>query len=188
MDKTTSGPYEDFAGIYRDLGFWPRPLVYPGMDKNSGKPLGKACKEPGWQKPDHELPEGTIEQWRDKYGHYNIGILAGSPFEDGTLLGAVDVDHDQYLRLSKILLGTPPCMRIGKKGAVIPVRYEPQLDNAKFRVKGKNPEFGQVVELLFKKQQFAIPPSIHPETGKAYRWEGIPLHEIDYRKLPLIGE
>lgn len=189
MNDICNMPYGTWAKIYRERGLCPRPLKYPGTDSNN-KPLGKACKEAGWQKPDSELPEGTIERWENNYSHFNIGLLMGTPVGDGTLIGALDIDHNSYVKLGKALLGgNPPCGRIGKKGAVFFVRFNPFTGKKKFTVKGEqNKEYGQVAELLLEKTLCVIPPSIHPDTKQPYRWLGTPLHEIDLTRLPLIGE
>lgn len=193
MSDICATPYGTWAHAYRELGMWPRPLKYPGTDPKSGKPFGKMCKEPNWQLADADLPAGTIEQWDQEYAHYNIGLAMGSPFPDGTRLGALDIDHDDYVELARTLLGSPKCGRIGKKGAVFFVRYKPELltkmKRKKFRVKGEqNAAYGQVLECLFEGTLCVIPPSIHPDTQAPYQWLGTPLHEIDFSELPLIGE
>ncbi|MBN8544257.1 MAG: bifunctional DNA primase/polymerase [Alphaproteobacteria bacterium] len=182
-------PFGTWAKIYRDLGLSPRPLKYPGADSRTGKLLGKACKERGWQLPDSELPPGTVEKWDAQYGHYNIGLLMGTPLPDGTLLGALDIDHDQYVPLGRALLGNPSCGRVGKKGAVYFVRFTPLEAKVKYKVKGEqNAAFGQVAEFLLQRTLCVIPPSIHPDIEQPYRWIGTPLHEMDFNQLPLIGE
>lgn len=103
MNDVCGTPFGSWAQIMRDAGFWPRPLI------------GKACKIPGWQTPDPELPTGTFENWSNKHSDNNIGLLMGSPFPDGTLLGALDIDHDAYVPLGRAILRDPPCGRIGKK-------------------------------------------------------------------------
>ena len=80
-------PFAEFAPIYRDLGYWPRPL------------LGKKCLESGWQKPNNELPDGTLERWIEEKPSHNIGLVAGSSFSDGTRLGFLDIDHDNFIKL-----------------------------------------------------------------------------------------
>ena len=178
MSDICTTPYGTWAPIYRKLGMWPRPLV------------GKACKEKNWQLPDSELPEGTIEKWDKERSQHNIGLVAGSPFPDGTLLGFLDIDNDKYIKLGLSLLGNPKCARRGKKGIVIPFRYPVGLvTSKKMRVKGKdNEELGEVAEFLLKGSLSAIPPSIHPDIGQPYIWIETPLHELNFNDLPLIGE
>lgn len=189
MNGENSTPFGTWASVYRGLGLWPRPLQYPGTDPRTDKPLGKACREKDWQLPDSELPAGTLERWDANYPHFNIGLLMGTPLPDGTLLGALDIDSDLYVQLGKTLLNDPPCGRIGKKGAVFFVRILPEVPKLKFSVMGEhNAHLGQVAECLFQKTLCVIPPSIHPDTAQPYQWLGTPLHEIDFNKLPLLGE
>jgi hypothetical protein len=63
------------------------------------------------------------------------------------------------------------------------VRVRGRLSNPEFRVAGKG---DKVAECLFFKKLCVIPPTIHPETGQAYRWIGTPLHEIDFNELPIV--
>ena len=171
------GPFADWAGLYRERGFWPRPIT-----------LGtKAPHIPGWQRPDHEIAPADLASWPTKYGHLGIGLLMGSPFPDGTTLGASDIDRDEYTRIAQALLRDPPSGRIGKKGAVFLVRVRGPLSNPEFRVRGEEGKrYGKVAECLFAKKLCVIPPTIHPETGRAYRWIGAPLHEIDFSELPIV--
>lgn len=177
MADTPTTPFGTWAPIYRGAGFWPRPLV------------GKACKLLNWQTPDPEQPEGRLDQWVKDFPGANIGLLMGSSLPDGTLLGALDIDHDDYVGLGRVLFNDPVCARVGKKGVVYFVRVSPSLSSQKFRVTGKGGEkYGQVAELLFKGNICAIPPSIHPDTHQPYKWIGPSLLEVDLNKLPLIGE
>jgi Bifunctional DNA primase/polymerase, N-terminal len=171
--------YSEWAPRYRGMGFWPRPI-------NLGS---KACRIPKWQTPDDQLPPKTLEHWLRRYGHFGIGLLMGSPLPDGTALGALDVDRDEYVGLAKALLQSPVCGRIGKKGAVFFVRVAGNFGNPEFRVGGTlAKEWGKVAECLFRKKLCVIPPTIHPETNSSYRWIGTPLHEVDFACLPLIGD
>ena len=165
--------FAEWARVYRERGYWPRPIT-------EGR---KACHLRDWQRPDHEIPAAELASWPTKYGPLGIGLLMGSPFPDGTTLGALDIDHDDYVRVGRALLRDPPCGRIGKRGAVFFVRVRGRLRNPEFRVAGKG---DKVAECLFVKKLCVIPPTIHPDTGQAYRWIGTPLHEIDFNQLPIV--
>ena len=172
---TTEAPsiFAEWARAYRERGLWARPIS-----------LGaKACHIAGWQKPDAEIPAAELASWLTKHGNLGIGLLTGSPFPDGTTLGALDIDRNEYVRIGRALLRDPPCGRIGKRGAVFFVRVRGRLSNLGFRVGGKG---DKVAECLFTKKLCVIPPTIHPDTGQAYRWIGTPLHEIDFRELPIV--
>jgi hypothetical protein len=71
----------------------------------------------------------------------------GSPFPDGTALGALDIDRDEYVGVGRALLRDPPCGRAGKKGAVFFVRVRGPLSNPEFRVRGEEGKrYGKVSE------------------------------------------
>jgi hypothetical protein len=111
----------------------------------------------------------------------------GSPFPDGTRLGAIDVDRNEYTRLARELLRHAPTGRFGSKGAVFFVRVKGDLGNPKFRVKGAMADvWGQVVECLFVRTLCVIPPTIHPDTKSPYRWIGERLDQVSFQDLPLI--
>ena len=86
-----SHAFSTWAPSYRKLGLWPRPI-------NLGS---KACRIKDWQVPDDQQPPGTLERWSTRYGNFGIGLLMGSPLPDGTTLGALDVDRDEYVGLAK---------------------------------------------------------------------------------------
>jgi hypothetical protein len=173
-----SGIFATEAPRYRAAGFWPRPIE-----------LGsKACKIKSWTLPDPDIGQADLDRWLEQYSQQGIGLLMGSPLPDGTTLGALDIDRDEYVRVARFMLGDPVCGRIGSKGAVFFVRVAPGVKNRKFRVGGKGGE--QIAEALFVKSLCVIPPTIHPTTDQAYRWidPSKSLLEIDLATLPLIGE
>jgi hypothetical protein len=79
--------FAQWAPRYASLGFWPRPVA-PGT---------KACRARRWTQPDKEIPP-EVRKTRLKLQGQGIGLLMGSPFPDGTSLGALDIDHDNYTR------------------------------------------------------------------------------------------
>lgn len=171
------GPFADWAGVHRRGGYWPRPIA----------PGAKACHLREWQKPDSELSEATLVSWLTSHANCGIGLLIGSPFPDGTALGALDIDRDEYVRIGRVALRDPPSGRIGKKGAVFFVRVRGRPNNPEFAVRGEaGKRYGKVAECLFSKKLCVIPPTIHPETGQPYRWIGRPLHEVDFNELPIV--
>ena len=169
--------FAHWAGVYRRRGYWPRTIS-----------LGsKACHVRDWQKPDSELSEETLTTSLASHANYGIGLLTGSPFPDGTALGALDIDHDEYVRVGRAVLRDPPSGRIGKKGAVFFVRVRGRLNNPEFRVAGDQAKaYGKVAECLFVRKLSVIPPTIHPDTAQAYRWIGRPLHEVEFDELPIV--
>jgi hypothetical protein len=173
----TPSIFAQWAGVYRRRGYWPRPIT-----------LGtKASHIREWQRPDSELSDATLASWLTSQARLGIGLLMGSPFPDGTSLGALDIDRDEYVRIGRVVLRDPPSGRIGKKGGVLFVRVHGPLSNSEFKVRGEEgTRYGKVAECLFVKRLCIIPPTIHPETGQPYRWIGRPLHEVSFEELPIV--
>jgi hypothetical protein len=169
--------FAEWASPYRERGFWPRPI----------SPKSKACHMRDWQTPDGELSVEVLQGWLASQGSAGIGLLMGSPFPDGTTLGALDIDRDEYVRIGQAVLRDPPCGRVGKKGAVFFVRVRGHLSNPEFRVQGdQSKRYGKVAECLFSKKLCVIPPTTHPDTNRSYEWIGRPLHEVNFEELPIV--
>ena len=153
--------FADWADVYRRRGYWPRPIT-PGT---------KACHVREWQKPDSELPEPTLASWLTSHANFGIGLLMGSPFPDGTTLGAVDIDRDEYVRVGRASLGHTPSGRVGKKGAVFFVRVRGRLSNPEFKVRGEEGKrHGKVAECLFVEKALR-----HPADDSPRHRRGLPL-------------
>jgi len=169
--------YGHCAPLYSERGFWPRPV----------KPGTKQAAVPGWQNPDSEIPKGTRDGWLRKFADFGIGLTMGSPLPDGTTLGAVDIDRDEYVGLGEALLGEIVCGRFGSKGIVIFVRVSGPAKSRDFKVRrGSEGKGDKVAEVLFKRKFCVIPPTIHPGTLAPYRWIGTSLLEVDVNRLPLV--
>lgn len=172
-----SGVYRHWAPLYRERGYWPRP-IHPGT---------KACKVKDWQKPDDDLAPSRLREWDATYADHGVSLKMGSLYPDGSVLVAVDIDRDEYVRLAKALLRHPVCGRIGKKGIVLFARLIGDARRRQFAVRPtKGAEPVAIGELLGERTLCVIPPTIHPETSQPYRWEGKSLLDVDYTDLPLI--
>lgn len=171
MNKPSDSIYATWAPEYRDLGLVPLPLK------------GKACKQKGWQK---DLLPAQIDEWVEKFPSYNIGLRMGTLLPDGTRLGALDVDHDDFWPLAKELIPSPSG-RIGMKGGVLFFRYRDGFKPQR-KLTSKSQQYQKPVgEWLMEGTLCVIPPSIHPDTKQPYIWHRKPLHKIDFTTLPLIG-
>ena len=168
-------PFAELAPLYRDRGLWPRPITIGS----------KACHIAGWQKPDDEISAAELSSWTSKYGDLGIGLLMGSPFPDGTTLGAVDIDHDDYMRVGRALLRQSTQGRIGKKGAVFFVRVRGRLSNPEFSV-GAGKGAARSPSASSPRSSASSRPRSIPIPGGHTSWIGKPLHEIDFRELPIV--
>lgn len=143
-------------------------LKYFEMGYNVIPTSGKIPLIKGWQ--NRVISEEELEALSTQRPFANIGLVCGQ--RSGVI--AIDVDIEG---LEKIIPYSP-CERKGKKGFVRFFKYTGQRSQ-KFH------EFG--VEILSNGNQVILPPSIHPETKKAYLWSSeTSLLEINPQELPSI--
>ncbi|RWP44311.1 MAG: hypothetical protein EOR04_05155 [Mesorhizobium sp.] len=128
-------------------------------------PLRVGFKRPwidAWQVFADRMPtEREQREWLSQKGDGNIGLPMGSA--SGVVAIDVDSEDPRVLRIIEQLLPVSPWKRVGRKGAVYAFRFEGERT---FRVKDANGEM--LLECLSKGTQIVLPPSIHPDTGKAY--------------------
>jgi len=168
------GIYAQWAPLYHEAGFYPRPIT-PGT---------KACHLNGWQAA---MSVGDFDASIEKFGGHGIGLLMGSPFPDNTTLAALDVDDDAYVEVAKVLMGQPRCIRRGKRGVIIPCRLRGPIGNLEFRLPGPSGGKGaKHCELLASKKIAVMPPTLHPDLGAPYQWQGPSLLDIPFEQLPVI--
>jgi len=151
-------------------------------------PLAKGKKNPRlrrWTKtfcyarpPLDSLIELVAQQVLNR-GANGLGISMG----DGVV--CVDIDNPEPKQRLREIIG--PAMDqaptvVGRKG-----------DKRFFRTQdGKNPpslnlHVVGLLDLLVRGKQAVIPPTIHPETGKPYWWQGPSLSEVPIAKLPTLS-
>lgn len=120
----------------------------------------------------------------------NIGIRCGDVHGDGTVLVGLDADLEEaeLLRCIERAIGEPVPTKRGRKGATYMVRIDRKVKTHKiYWVRdGKK---SVAIDVLATGAQTVIPPSIHPDTKEPYRWiAGKPIHEVDYRSLPVFSD
>jgi P4 family phage/plasmid primase-like protien len=115
----------------------------------------------------------------------------GTPLgHNNQILVAVDIDDDEIVDTMKHIIGAAEPAKKGKKGLTIFCRADPTVivNNRKFKRKVEGKAFKvPSVEILARRTQTVIPPSIHPD-GPEYEWHGRPLLEWDWSDLPLLME
>jgi putative DNA primase/helicase len=145
----------------------------------------KAAKQPGWS---IMLPtKETISH--DFARPSNLGVRCGDLRPDGTRLMAIDIDVDdiELIRCVEQAIGPIVPTKKGKKGATLFVRVDYEQKTTKLR-RNRNGKKDPVIDILCVGAQTIVPPSIHPDTQMPYRWiAGEPLHEVDYKTLPVFG-
>jgi hypothetical protein len=165
-----------------------KPLVEAGFAVHLLRPKSKIPANDGWS----EAPVYTFDQLRKLYRKgQNLGIRLGKPSKiEGLYLHAIDLDirvpeakSEALDRLDELISGVDlkelPRVQSGSGGAS---RHFYFLTEDAFRSKklahsehkfigddGKEHREWEI-ELFGTGKQVVLPPSNHPDTGKAYRW------------------
>lgn len=169
--------FADHVDEYRARGFWPRPVIVG--DKRP--PMNQ------WERSDPAIDPAELASWKRKYARLGIGLVQGSTFPDGSRLGALDIDEEQYVPLARAMLFNPVCARVGARGLAFFVRVTAETSKRVFELKTRSGTTIHVGELLVGSTFCVIPPTIHPN-GNAYRWLGPSLLDVEYSDLPLIED
>lgn len=149
---------------------------------------GKAPVQKGWTGYLGAIPSDARQvELLEKFSTKNIGLLLGAVVSPDKILVAFDVDDDRLVRLALKLLGLNRADRKvilsgkrGKKGATIFALAPKSMRSTVIRGTG---DLGNI-DFLAAGKMTVMPPSIHPETGKAYETLGTPLLETNLVELP----
>lgn len=120
---------------------------------------GKAPCVNGWPRFANErVDDDTLRGWLEQHPDANVGLVLGGG------LVAVDIDADDLIEPVAAALPPSPWGRVGKKGCVLIFRAAAERKTERIKdVHGRT-----LVEILASGSQVVLPPSIHPDTGKAY--------------------
>ncbi|MBZ9984094.1 MULTISPECIES: phage/plasmid primase, P4 family [unclassified Mesorhizobium] len=128
-------------------------------------PLRAGFKNPwidAWQVFADRMPtEREQHDWLRQKANGNIGLPMGAA--SGVVAIDIDSEDPRVQRIVEQLLPKSPWRRVGRKGAVLAYRFEGERT---FRIKDSKGQM--LLECLSKGTQIVLPPSIHPDTGKAY--------------------
>lgn len=139
----------------------------------------------GWQKPERAIytPEAALDYWGRNPTH-NVGLLHSA---SGTC--AIDVDHVPNTRLIfeglgidyDALMSSAPRI-VGRKGRAkalfkAPTGIELKTHKISWPVEGVPLKTEVVFELRAGAVQDVLPPSIHPDTGNPYTWDGQSIYD-----------
>lgn len=128
-------------------------------------PLRVGFKNPwidAWQVFADRMPdEREKHMWLQHKGTGNIGLPMGAA--SGMVAIDVDSEDPRVERVIDAILPKSPWRRVGRKGAVYAYRFEGERT---FRI--KDASGAMLLECLSKGTQIVLPPSIHPDTGRAY--------------------
>lgn len=161
--------FREFAPLYWDAGL-------PVM------PLKQKDKRPilhEWQQYGSNMPsEAVRELWLNDYARCNIGL----PFGPASGLCAIDIDTLDEEQVTAIMSVLPksPWRRVGAKGCALAFKWEGQRN---FKIRDADNK--SIVEFLGLGNQLVLPPSIHPDTGRAYESDTNLWEVID--RIPSLG-
>ena len=116
----------------------------------------------------------------------NIGIRTGDLHQDGSCLVAIDIDREdfQLVECAQAAIGQIVPVKRGKKGCTLFLRLTEPIDTRKLYW-NRDGRRTAAVDVLCRRAQTVVPPSVHPE-GLTYKWiAGSPLEEMNYEDLPL---
>lgn len=128
-------------------------------------PHSKSAFVRGWQHYCKRMPDAdTQREWLEHYPHYNIGLALGPA--SGLMMLDIDTDNNEIINLIETILEDheSPWKRIGSKGMALAFRFDGTRSFRILESGAKKP----IVEVLSTGRQIVIPPSIHPDTGRAY--------------------
>jgi hypothetical protein len=179
-----SGPFASKAQDYASRGFSPLPILRKELD-----PRGKG-KRPGYSGfSDFAVPMSKWQGYCEAVmTPTEIGRISRMDPDAGLGLAcgfnglvAVDVDDPRVFTITRELFGPAHApIKVGRKGGTaffhgvgIPARKFREKLNADL----KRPT---LVEILSVGSQTVCPPTIHPDTGKPYRWVSGSLCEIGH--------
>ena len=157
--------HEDYC---EKLGFYLVPI-----------PAGsKGPTHPRWQTPERTLSNADMaKQFFDKYPTLNVGLLHSA---SGTC--AVDIDNVEYTKLifgelgidfEELMQSAPQIVGREDRGKLLFKAPDDLVMRKISWPKQDDPRRTEVVfELRAGPVQDVLPPSIHPDTGRPYRWEG----------------
>lgn len=126
-----------------------------------------------WTRYSRVFPsELLISTWESKFSGLNIGLVTGE------LSGVIAIDIDKDSALSMVPLS--PVTKKGLKGETRFFKYNGETNF-------KRHDLG--IELLSTGNQSILPPSIHPDSGLAYTWNGqSDLISYDVDDLPILDK
>lgn len=141
-------------------------------------PPGTKAGITGWPHRIDQLPNPKMRaEWLEKHPYHGIGILTGFKVNESQLVG-IDVDDDAYNMFFERVIGTDGPIKRGKKGKT----FFALTDKAV-----KKTSVASVLDVLVR-SVCVIPPTLHPDTGQAYVWEGKSLLEYELSELPFVSQ
>jgi hypothetical protein len=174
------GAFENHAEALIDRGYAAIPIM-PGSKIPGYFCAGLWVPLPGWQRRylEGRKPQPVdIAAW--SVGNSGIGLVGG-PSSHGCV--GVDIDTDDLAILEAIIRVLPatPVTKIGRRGETR-LFYGPDITiSQSWNINGR-----RICDLIGPGRQTVLPPTMHPVTGRPYRWQGAGLEHYEPKDLPLL--
>jgi hypothetical protein len=165
--------YDFWAPLLKTLGLYPLPII-PGT-KCPGEYIGQGQyrKLSGWN---------TLPPLRSTQPGAGIALRLG----DGLVGLDIDTDDADFLlriQAKYIPPGRETISRIGQRGELFFLRVPPgvRVESRKFPLNG-----GMVGEIIGTGAKCVLPPTMHPDINRPYRWgaNGCTFFNTDIATLP----
>src|SRR6516165_7254962 len=133
---------------------------------------------PGTKKPQHYVPGLNEFQDTPNWQHLarpietspqpgaGVGVRLGRQV-DGTYVVAIDWDFSDAANAAKEAFPNNLIMKVGQRGFTALFRSKEAVPSKDFRIRGHC-----AVQVLSDGRQTVLPPTIHPDTGRPYSWDG----------------
>lgn len=171
--------YTTYAHAFWEKGYSPIPV----------NPKNKAPLAEKWDRfSDESMTEDEVKAYQSQYPNASIGLVMGTVVEDGWKIIAIDIDDNDLTEACQFALGPTPSAKRGAKGLTLFARIHVTTNagTKRFVRKSEGKKINKPsVEILGAKSQTVIPPSVHPDTKKAYEWIGKSLLDINFSSLPI---
>lgn len=108
-----------------------------------------------------------LREWDREYPGANVGMLTDNR-------PCIDVDMWEIWPAIADLVPVTPHIKYGAKGRTFVYSVHPTDPVRRTRTYVNRFDQQMILEVLAHGRQTVLPPSIHPETGRAYEWVGMP--------------
>jgi len=135
-----------------------------------------------WKRYQHTMvTEEEIDKWGSDYPKADIGLVCGSHSDTVVL----EIDNEEaYISLDYDIPDNTPMVVTGSGRPHYHFRY-PKKKGLILNNYSEPGQSGEIFSLRVENQIAMIPPSIHPDTKKPYRWkEGLEPWSIQKAELP----
>jgi hypothetical protein len=172
------GIYADFGERLIERGYGALPIM-PGTKRPGFLLAGQWIGLPNWQRRFNSGAPSATELTRWAAGDTGLGVVGGY---NGLVAVDIDTDDPVYWNALIAILPSSPVRKTGQKGETL-FYYGPDIEKSQSWSIDKK----RIVDLIGPGRQTVLPPTIHPDTHKPYRWVTCEtLEDLKPSELPLL--